>query len=69
VETRNWNISLTVALDGFQNFRRYQQVLHYVGNNFEKQETELNGTVKSVSFVIEEMVSMTDIQLEVLVTD
>lgn len=36
----------------------------YVGNNFEKQETELNGTVKIfVSFVIERDGSMTDIQV------
>lgn len=55
----------SVALDKLPEFPGgINKFYTYVGNNFEKQETELNGTVKIfVSFVIERDGSMTDIQV------
>ncbi len=55
----------SVALDKLPEFPGgINKFYTYVGNNFEKQETELNSTVKVfVSFVIERDGSMTDIQV------
>jgi protein TonB len=55
----------SVALDKLPEFPGgINKFYTYVGNNFEKQETELHGAVKIfVSFVIERDGSMTDIQV------